>query len=318
MGIKTKATFRLVRKPGGTAYASFGFQDRPEMVAMLCEVSRLGIASETFGFGRYHHELFSKEPTPSKKEARELLGRIIRSSSSRLRGLLDVTRVIRSGGVKFLEKWEHSVHIVVDGFDQGAADRGVAAIKRIAKRRGGKVLPPTMCIAMRMDPFQPVDRLILGPDGECSTPSHCIVPLSRAHELDAAVEKFFSDNESFMKEHGLTRTCLHICVAGMFGIEPILYWRDKLNPLRLSVARVERKEAFSKIPATPAATEAAIELRRRMVTMFKHVGGCHYQIGKFYPYRESVGSEDTWKLLEDMKSVVDPGRLMNPGVLGIR
>jgi D-lactate dehydrogenase (cytochrome) len=48
------------------------------------------------------------------------------------------------------------------------------------------------------------------------------------------------------------------------------------------------------------------------------LGACHLQIGKYYPFKEACNNPNTWKLLEDIKTVVDPKRLMNPGSLGLR
>jgi FAD/FMN-containing dehydrogenase len=317
-GIKTKATFRLARKPGGTAFACFGFQDRTSIITAMCECGRLGVASELFGSAIYHHRQFAGEPPPSKEERKEMVQKIIRSSSSRLRGVRDLLRSARPGGVKFLEAYEYSLLVIVDGFDQQTADRGLAAIKGVAKKYGGKTLPPILPLVMRADPFMPVDRLIQGIEGACSIPSSCVVPLSRAHELVAGVEQFWEENAPLMQEQGVEKTCNFIIVKGMFGIEPILYWKDKLNPLRLSILSPERRKLLEKIPANLEARKTAVEVRRKMHTLFREFEGVHFGIGKYYPYRESLQSEDIWNVLEGMKTVLDPGRLMNPGALGLK
>jgi FAD/FMN-containing dehydrogenase len=316
-GIKTKATFRLTRKPGGTAYVSFGFQDRHSALAALCELGNLGIHSENFVFGRYAHEAFNKVLAPSMKEARAMLGRLIRSSSSRRRGLLDAMRIARPGGLKFLLGWEHSLHVVIDGFHQRVADHGAAMIKRIAKRHGGKTLPPTLPMGMRIDPFPAIDQIIIGTEGECSVPSNCMVPLSRAQETASALEAFSRENVAFMEKHGVVLDLQYLLVGNIFGIEPLISWRDTLSPLRSSILGPERREKASKIPADPAAREAATELRRRMVNLFRELETGHIQIGKFYPYRERLRSESNWRVLEDLKAVLDPPHLMNPGTLGL-
>jgi FAD/FMN-containing dehydrogenase len=246
-----------------------------------------------------------------------MVQKILRSSSSRVRGVRDLLRSARPGGVKFLEKYEYSFLVIVDGFDQRAADRGLAAIKGIVKKHGGKTLPPILPLVMRADPFLSVDRLIQGIDGVCSIPSSCVVPLSRAHELTAGIEEFWKENAAEMEKHGVERTCNFIIVKEMFGIEPIIYWKDKLNPLRLSILSTERRELLEKIPANFGARKTAVEVRRKMHALFREFGGVHYGIGKYYPYRESLQSEDIWNVLESVKTVFDPDRLMNPGALGL-
>jgi len=317
-GIKTKATFRLLRKPGGVAFGSFGFASRKDLVSTLCESTRLGVASELVAFERYHHEQVASELAPSREEGMAMLGKIIQSSSSRLRGIRDILRSIRPGGVKFLGRHACSFHATVDAFDQRGADRGLAAIKRIARTHGGKTIPPLLPLVMRADPFQPVDRIIQGVQGACSIPSHCIIPLSRAHELMATLEEFYEEHAPMMQQHGLEKTYTYIMVKGMFGVEPIIYWTDTLNPLRLSILSPERREVLQKVPANREAREAAIELRQRMIDRFRDFGGAHYGIGKFYPYRGVFQSEEAWNIMEELKNIFDPHHLMNPGALGLR
>jgi FAD/FMN-containing dehydrogenase len=50
--------------------------------------------------------------------------------------------------------------------------------------------------------------------------------------------------------------------------------------------------------------------------MFMRMGAAHFQIGRFYPYRDSRHG-DTFALLRAVKQHVDPDGLINPGVLGL-
>jgi D-lactate dehydrogenase (cytochrome) len=120
-----------------------------------------------------------------------------------------------------------------------------------------------------------------------------------------------------MQKHGVEQTCNFIIVKGMFGIEPIVYWKDKLNPLRLSILSPERRRLLEQIPADYEARKAAVHVRRKMHTVFRDLGGAHFGIGKYYPYRERLQSGDIWTILDGMKRVLDPNRLMNPGALGL-
>jgi FAD/FMN-containing dehydrogenase len=318
-GIKTKATFRLERKPGATSYASFGFDDPHKMVDALCDTARLGVASELFAFESYHHEQFATELIPSKQESMDMLRRIFQSSSSCLRGVRDLLRVARPSGLKFLQRYPFSFHVIVDGFDQRAADKGLAAIKRIAFKNGGNKLPPTLIMAFRLMPFQPVSRLIQGIKGACSFPSNCFVPLSSAHQLLFALETFFKENASRMKTHNISKTCLYLMpIKGMFGIEPIIYWRDMLNPLRLSILSADQRRNFSRIASDLEARKAAIKLRRGLHKVFREVGGAHFGIGKYYPYREALLDKHNWEILEQLKEVFDQSHNLNPGAIGLR
>lgn len=317
-GVKTKAVFRLSRKPGASSYASFGFNDRHQMVSAYCDMLRLDVCTEVTCCEDYHHTQLATEQKLSRKEALEFAGRFLRSSSSRLRGIRDLFRCLRPGGLNTLTRYPFSLHAVVDGFDQRTADRKMAEVKKIARREGGKTLPPFLAMGLRIDPFLPVDKLILGKNGSCSIPSHCLVPLSKAHDFVSALERFMSDNTEFMKRHDLEMTLLVFNVTEKFGVEPIIYWRDKLNPLRLSILDAEKKALYGSIPEDTAAREAVQDLRRRLVDVFLQVDGAYAQLGKYYPYRERFTNENNWRILEGVKELLDPRHLMNPGALGLK
>jgi FAD/FMN-containing dehydrogenase len=316
-GIKTEATFKLARKPKGIAFASVGFHDRHQLVSALCECDRLGIVSELVGFERYLHEVLATEHKPTREEAKTLIREIVHISPSRLRGIRNILRILRPGGIQFIKSYNFSLHTVVEAFDQGAADRGIAAIRRIARRNGGTILPPTLAMAFRAVPFQPVRKLIQGIKGVCSFPSNCAVPYSRAHAFVDALHAFFKEHEPEMKELNISYGVNYIMVDRMFGTEPILYWPDRLNPLRLHILDAEQKETLGKIPENLAARQTALKIRRAMHKIFREFGGAHFGIGKYYPYPQAHQGNDTWRLLTALKHTLDPGYLMNPGALGI-
>jgi FAD/FMN-containing dehydrogenase len=316
-GVKTKAAFKLALKPKGIAFASFGFHDRSHLTSAMIECGRLGVATELLGFERYHHEQFATENKPTVEEAKMVMGEIMRMSSGKIRGIRNILSILRPGGIQFIRKYPFSLHAVVEGFTQRAADRGVAAIKRIARNNGGKSLPPTLIMGFRANPFQPVRRLIQGMKGVCSFPSNCAVPYSRAQEYVSKLGAFFDEYRPLMKELGIDYTILYVNLKNMFGSEPIIYWPDRLNPLRMSILDEKQKETLGKIPENPAARQTALKMRREMHKIFREFHGAHFGIGKYYPYPQTHQGNETWKLLTKIKELLDPNHLMNPGALGI-
>jgi FAD/FMN-containing dehydrogenase len=316
-GIKTKATFKLALKQKGISFASFGFHDRFQLVSAMCECSRLGVATEILGFGRYHHDMLTTQNTITKEEAKALLREIMRMSPSKIRGIRNILSIARPRGIQFIKDYDFSLHAVVEGFTQGTAVRGIAAIKRVARRCGGTPLPPTIIMGFRANPFQPVRRLIQGMNGACSFPSNCIVPYSRAHELTAALEAFFKEHEPEMEAQGVKRTIIYCMLETAFGLEPIIYWPDRLNPLRMSILDDSQKQSLGKIPENLPARETALRIRKAMHEVFRKFEGAHFGIGKYYPYPQAHQGNETWQLLGEIKNVLDPGHLMNPGALGI-
>ena len=64
LGVKTLASFRIERRPRGTCYATFGFQDTHKLIDAMCAVSRLGIVSDQAAFSEYHNQAFAAQPPP--------------------------------------------------------------------------------------------------------------------------------------------------------------------------------------------------------------------------------------------------------------
>lgn len=318
LGIKTKACFRLERKPGGTAYGAWGFRGDEQALALMCDIARLGVATDCFVFGPYHHEVFRSRPRAGAEAAHALLRAVVQGSSSRWNAVRNTVDLLRGGSLRFLAKWPWSVQVIVDGVNQAAADASMRAVRRTARSCGGNSISPALVIAMRTMPFVPIDDLIVGIQGESSFPSNCTVALSQGMQVKRALDEFFAVQDSYMREHGLTVTRLYLTTANAFGVEPIIYWKDRMNPLRYSVLSEARRLRFGTFPDNPRGREAAIALRRKMVTeVFARFRPAHVQIGKYYPYRESRHNRDCWNVLEDIKNAVDPDRLMNPGALGL-
>ncbi|MCC7083370.1 MAG: FAD-binding oxidoreductase [Burkholderiales bacterium] len=317
-GIRTTATFALQRKPGASSYASFGFRSTPALLDAMCDVQRLGVASENMAFGEYHNRMFAAQPRPPAREVRALLAEILRAAPSRRRGLRDILSIARPGGLGFLRPWTHSLHVTVDGYDQRGADRAVRDIRAIARGHGGTALPPALPLALRMNPFMPVETLIVGyGTRNNSVPTNRIVAYSQAHELARAVDGFFARHAGLMRTSGIEHTALWVGSGCTIGVEPIIYWRDAMSPLRLSVVTSARRAELAAIPRDPAAHAAAVELRRQLVEMLSGFDGGHFQIGKYYPYLQHLRDDACRQAIRDVKRMLDPDGLLNPGALGL-
>jgi hypothetical protein len=143
------------------------------------------------------------------------------------------------------------------------------------------------------------------------------VPLSQAHELVSTCDDFFAAHEPEMRKHGIIWTRLLVVQKSMFGIEPIIYWQDRMNSLRHSVLSAANQEKWGSRPGRAEARAFALDLRRRLATVMERMRPYHYQAGKYYDYRAALAGESEWALLDDFKSMIDPARLINPGALGL-
>jgi D-lactate dehydrogenase (cytochrome) len=126
-----------------------------------------------------------------------------------------------------------------------------------------------------------------------------------------------ADNAATMREHGIYEVRNYLLCGHGFGIEPIIFWPDKLSPYRASWASPEQREAFAGAPDNGPARAAALDLRRLMIAMFREIGALHIQIGKVYPYREALDGSVAWEVVTGIKDQLDPAHAVNPGVLGL-
>lgn len=318
LGIKTRAVFRLHPAPGGIGYACIGFNDTAALIDAMCEIGRSGLGSEVVAFGEYHNRMFAMEPRPDFAQVREMLGTVYRAGPTRTAAIRNVMHLCRPNGLKFLKDWKHTLLIIADGDSPRVAGERIRKLKTMAVKRGGRNLPPALAIVMRSMPFQPVERLIVGWQAENNSfPSNRTVRYSDAHALSRLVQDFWSENRALMTRHGIVVTELYLIVNATFGIEPIIYWRDAVNPLRLSVIGEERRGAAASIPANEDARAAAIDLRHRLVERMGQLTGAHFQIGKFYPYQRDLVREENRQLLAQIKDLLDHKQVLNPGGLGI-
>ncbi|HVR59455.1 MAG TPA: hypothetical protein VMT72_21800, partial [Pseudolabrys sp.] len=99
-------------------------------------------------------------------------------------------------------------------------------------------------------------------------------------------------------------------------IEPMLYWRDRLEPIHLRYLSPRNRERFGAFAANPAARQFVRTMRERLRDIMDAHGAVHSQLGRFYrTSNSSLDSPDA--LLMRLKAALDPDHRFNPGVLGI-
>lgn len=219
--------------------------------------------------------------------------------------------------MKFLAKVPWSLNVVCDATDQAAADRNLKKVRRIVRRHGGRSLSPAMAIGMRYATYQPIHPLMVGKHGEAGFPSNAIVPLSKAELAIETLDRFEAENAEVMRSHGIYLVRNYLLGGHGFGIEPILFWPDRLSEYRASWASDEQRAEFGDAPANDAGRVVVLDLRQRMIEAFRDIGAVHIQIGKVYPYKGALAGTVTWEVVESIKDVFDPERRVNPGVLGL-
>ena len=313
LGIKARATLKLIRAPGAMRYASFAFKSAGDLATAMARIARRGLAAECFGMDPVLQRQRMKRES-LKKDLKALKG-VVSSAGGLGRGVKEAVKVAVAGR-GFLDDEGYSMHIVTEGRDDQAAESDLAAVREICATAGREV-ENTIPKVMRGDPFMITLTSAIGPEGERWAPMHGIVPLAEAEASWARVSELFAEYEERFKQQGVVVGFL-LAVVGTTGfiLEPVFYWpgpRPTLYDRRLEPAELARFKDYPESPETAALIE---EVRGRLTRRFLELGAAHLQIGKTYLYREGADAP-AWRLLEAIKTAIDPQRLVNPGSLGL-
>jgi hypothetical protein len=97
-----------------------------------------------------------------------------------------------------------------------------------------------------------------------------------------------------------------------FLFEPQFFWFDSLSEFHRRSVTAAQRTSYDSRAAAPAVRRAVAELRDGLRDIFAEAGAIHYQIGKYYPYRERL-TPAAQAALQQIKQTLDPKGLMNPG-----
>jgi FAD/FMN-containing dehydrogenase len=312
LGIKTRATFRLIRPQPESRYLSFSFREPAPLFDAMAEVARADVVSEQFGFDPGLQAVRMKRSSLAADA--KALGAVVRNSGGVLKGLKEGAKVVMAGR-GFLEEGTFSIHLSLDGRDAADADAKAAIVRRIMSVSGTEV-ENTVPKVMRANPFAELNSM-LGPNGERWVPVHGTVPFSHALAMYQACEKVFADHAEAMRRHDIDRGYL-VCTVGGAGtlLEPVLYWPEARQTFHDRVLDAGYLSGLPTYPSNPEATAAVARLRADLATAFMEHGAVSFQIGKFYRYQEGLAPSAAGFLAE-LKRLVDPDGRMNPGALGL-
>jgi FAD/FMN-containing dehydrogenase len=315
-GIKTKASLLLERVP----QASFGclaFDEPLDMVRAQADFARSGLAAECFGFSSAVLEGMASGPFPSKSERLRVARSILAASPNKLRALRSLWRAWHPSGLGFLKGHACAMYFVAESFTQADADRKLAALEKIGRSFDGKRLPSTLGVGLRYGPFpQDIGDLISSADGEVSFPINAKFPASRIVEATEAFDRFCTERQDLFRRHRIRIQCNWLTHGHFCGIEPLIYWRKPPSDYRIRYMSDERVRSMEAVTDDEEATAAVLCLRTDLTNLFRSMGSLHVQWGKSYPYQESL-SPDLRNIMAQIKDVMDPGHVLNPGVLGL-
>jgi glycolate oxidase len=308
MGIKAVATLRLMRRTENRKHLAFGFKTASAMAEALSALSREGISAEAMGFDAGQQSARAVEAKRSLAEDLRTLFKVIQTG-----GIIDGIKVALAGR-GYLKNVPYGMHVAIED----KTPEGVAALfkkaRALAKAAGGTAMPASITRIVHADPFVPPDS-ILGPNGERWVPVHCIVPHSQAADIIAKVQALYKRFEAEKAKHNVRNGFL-LCTVGSYGflIEPVFFWPDARLPMYDKLMRPEHLARLPVLDAQEGARAVVHQMREELAALFVQEGAVSMQLGKFYLYDRALKPE-AWALLQKMKSVVDPARILNPGAL---
>ena len=277
----------------------------------MSEISRRGLAAECYGADPYiwGMRLWDADLLTDVKR----LAGVVTAGRSLLAGLLAGARMALSGR-RALSGAQYAMNVAVDGNCPAAVETALREIRKIARK--GRPIEATVPRAVRGTPFLPPNDL-LGPKGQRWSPSHGIVPHSRAVALADALVAFFAARAELLKTHGIEWGFVPFAIStNAILIEPMLYWPDARGAYHERMIAAAHLNKLPVLPPNPQAAEAMRTLRLDLAQFWMEQGCAHLQIGKTYRYLESR-QPALRTLLEQVKRAVDPNGLMNPGSLGL-
>jgi len=310
LGIKARATLKLLAVAPAIDFMSLSFVDRDSLCDAMGEVARSGLASECFAFDPFLQGQRMKRA--SLLGDVKTLGKVMQSGGSLLAGLKDGVKLVTAGR-GFLDAAKFSLHLTIEADSSEALGAAMARLRGLLKGRGVEVENAVPKV-LRADPFMPPNSM-LGPTGERWVPVHGIVPLSQAKAAYSAVEALLDAHRAQMQalkvEAGYLMTTIG---ANAFLLEPVFYWPDRQLDFHQRMVEPRFLAKLTNYPENPVARALVDDLRRALKDLFLSLGATHFQLGKFYHYRQGRNPQ-ALALLDAIKATLDPHGLINPGAL---
>ncbi len=312
LGIKSRATLRLMRRPAEVRFASFNFDERSKFSRALAAIGREGLAATCFGMDPMLQ--YQRVMRASMGQGVKALKGVMKSGKSTFSGIRDAMK-IAVAGKRFLDDNGYSMHVVVEASEAASADARIEQVRKLCHAEG-KEIENSIPAMMYSNPFVEMTSSI-GPSGERWAPMHGLFPLSEGDAAWARIELLMDEYGERFDRLGIIAGYLLAAVSSsVFVIEPVLYWPGPRTVWHERVLDKSQLEKYTDFPDDPQVNATVHEVRERLNALFVELGAAHLQIGKKYLYHENL--EPAAKaLLSALKAAVDPRGLMNPGSLGL-
>jgi FAD/FMN-containing dehydrogenase len=312
LGVKARMTLRLMQKPAGFAASSFGFPTGESCLKALMEIARLGVVAQNFGLDpRQQKTALTSMASANPLEAARS---VFLSAPNPWDGAVQVMRM-GVAGRNFLKNAVYSAHFGTEGLTPAEAKLKLASVRVVASQYGAEVAN-SIPAYFNANPFMEITP-ILGPNGELWKPTHGVLPFSAVLKHHADFEALLAEYRDRMRQHRVQLTrMLMFFSTNAFIYEPTFLWEDARSIYHRRVYPAALLPNVPEHPANPQGRALVGELKSRIQELCSRNGASHLQVGKDYPYLASRKPE-TRALVEGLKHLLDPDRLLNPGALGL-
>ena len=224
--------------------------------------------------------------------------------------------IATAGATGFAEGVRYSLHSTIDAAHPADAAWRLKELRRIASASRGREIEPVIPKVIRATPFKHVGEFLVGHAGERWIPLHACLPASQLKPVYEATMAYFASKADVLERYHIATSHLTGSSGTDIIFEPAFYYPDALKTFHLRNLEPADVARYRSLPAVAGATDAVIRMLSDLARIFTDHGAVHQQLGKFYPYRESL-QPGTWTILTGIKQVLDPAGLMNPGSLGL-
>ncbi|MCZ2154647.1 MAG: FAD-binding oxidoreductase [Bryobacterales bacterium] len=311
-GVKARMTLRLMAKPTGFAACSFGFPTGENCLKALMEAARLGVVAQNFGLDpRQQKTALTRMQSANPLDAARS---VFLSAPNPWDGAVQVMRM-GVAGRNFLKNAVYSAHFGTEGLTAAEAKMKLASVRSIAAKYGAEVAN-SIPMYFNANPFMEITP-ILGPNGERWKPTHGVLPFSAVLKHHGEFEALVAEYRERMREHRVQLTrMLMFFSTNAFIYEPTFLWEDERTIYHRREYPAALLPGVPVHPANPGGRALVKELKGRIQELCSRNGASHMQVGKDYPYLASRQPE-TRALVQNLKQLLDPEGLLNPGALGL-
>lgn len=312
MGIKAKASLRMIRAPQCTDFLSFGFSTQESAAQALSEISRSEVAEEAFVMDPARTQVALRGSTHMTRDLRALC-RVVCQEKRLFPGLRAGAKMVLAGR-DFGAQHCWSLHMTLAGRSRAGVDHDKDVARTILYRLGGYELPDTIPRVSRADIFSTLDNVV-GHDGQRFVAINAKIAHSDAAALLADCDREIALRKDALRAHDIEISRLFSIISNNgFSYEIVMTWPDAWLPLHRETASRPLREKFAAAAANPEARSCVMDLRESLIAIFARHGAASGQLGRSYPYREIL-RERPGRLLDAVKHHLDPERRMNPGAL---